>query len=482
MKERSKPPAQQPAQVSKRTAAPQPAAAPTLTGPLDLLRLQRTLGNQSTAQIIARRQPPLIQRAMYLANADDNIYRDSDNPNADYAYITKGQVPFFIEYDRVDKLQQNAAINTWRQTQKPRDFNLTLDGLAAQAAAGNTDAQSVINDLGSIYTLDVTGKVIPRAINLANYADQLLVSQMVSGAVERGASYWNVGGGSRLPKGAGTLYYNKELPEAAVLGLLGLDKSDLASVQLQPVAEKMLGYVLNEAQTSGANLFQLGLGRTPADVIYVSTVSATRSKNSRVTCAGMNFADDFSNIGGNQALLDGSFKGLTPPKSTGWLPGTTLTTVDRGEGQAKAMKNWNALGAAAWGNHALGYSLNLNQNWEWLHIQGAQIGGQTVGGNLVPGLFVTNSHMIPYENMIREWAKADPTKFWARFSATPLSGTVFTDRISISIHAQGHAVLGDLTLEPFVTFNPIAGTIVDKVAGEIIKRGFDKLHGVQSYD
>ena len=50
------------------------------------------------------------------------------------------------------------------------------------------------------------------------------------------------------------------------------------------------------------------------------------------------------------------------------------------------MERWNALGAAAYGNKFLGRRYDLTQSWEWLHVRGAQIGGATTAGNLVPGV------------------------------------------------------------------------------------------------
>lgn len=80
---------------------------------------------------------------------------------------------------------------------------------------------------------------------------------------------------------------------------------------------------------------------------------------------------------------------------------------------------------------------NLDQNWEWLHIQGAQIGGQTVAGNLVAGVYATNSMMIPYETLVAEWARQDPHQFMAKFDARSTAGG-FASLISISIQAKDH--------------------------------------------
>ena len=59
---------------------------------------------------------------------------------------------------------------------------------------------------------------------------------------------------------------------------------------------------------------------------------------------------------------------------SGLQPASKLVAKDRGKGQAAAMGNWNALGAAAYANRFLNKRHDLNQNWEWLHIRGAQVG------------------------------------------------------------------------------------------------------------
>lgn len=69
---------------------------------------------------------------------------------------------------------------------------------------------------------------------------------------------------------------------------------------------------------------------------------------------------------------------------------------DRGYGQYKNMGNTNAAGYA-W---ASGIPLG-GQRWEWLHIRGAGLGGNTDSSNLVTGTRDANTHMIPFESNIR---------------------------------------------------------------------------------
>ena len=137
------------------------------------------------------------------------------------------------------------------------------------------------------------------------------------------------------------------------------------------------------------------------------------------------------------------------------------------------MGGWNALGAAAYGNVFLGQRYDLTQNWEWLHIRGAQLGGVTNGTNLVAGLYVTNSAMIPFEAMIERWARADPTRFEARFLARGISGA-FCHRIELQIRANGHGQLGDLPESVLASFDPVSGRVVDRLAGEFMKPAIDQ--------
>ncbi|MBW4423103.1 MAG: DUF4157 domain-containing protein [Nostoc desertorum CM1-VF14] len=70
---------------------------------------------------------------------------------------------------------------------------------------------------------------------------------------------------------------------------------------------------------------------------------------------------------------------------------------DRGKGQIFAMNNVNAA-AYAYGK---GINNALDKNWEWLHIRGAGLGGETESTNLVAGTYSANSHMIPFELQIK---------------------------------------------------------------------------------
>jgi hypothetical protein len=109
----------------------------------------------------------------------------------------------------------------------------------------------------------------------------------------------------------------------------------------------------------------------------------------------------------------------------------------RGAGQIVAMGGWNALGYAGYyKNHGHG-ALNVNVDWEWLHIRGAQNGGATDAQNLVAGTSAANSAMIPVEDKINEWtAKADTGHpLLIRYMGTRVPGTNLGNAITLRIWA-----------------------------------------------
>jgi hypothetical protein len=50
---------------------------------------------------------------------------------------------------------------------------------------------------------------------------------------------------------------------------------------------------------------------------------------------------------------------------------------------------------------------------------------------------------------------------------------VFATQIGLWIKANGHPVLGDFPERQLASFDPLAGRVVDKMAGEIMKREID---------
>lgn len=134
------------------------------------------------------------------------------------------------------------------------------------------------------------------------------------------------------------------------------------------------------------------------------------------------------------------------------------------------MKNWSAYGAAAFHNaHRAdrGGPVDVDaDNWEWLHIRGAQIGGETDSANLLAGTFSANSQMIPYESQLQKWHVGNHGRIWARFTAVARD-VVLAERIVIEVYTDRHRELGSIPAdEPLrVEFSPLTGRVVDKLLG-----------------
>ena len=96
-----------------------------------------------------------------------------------------------------------------------------------------------------------------------------------------------------------------------------------------------------------------------------------------------------------------SFMGLPKAESKRQIYYGPARYADRGPGQANSMQGINAA-TYAW---AIGLNNALATDWEWLHIQGAGLGGQTNSTNLLPGLYDANTLMIPFESNIKILAR-----------------------------------------------------------------------------
>jgi hypothetical protein len=463
----------------------------------------------------------VIRRAPYLSNADGLIYKDTTDDTLDLAFIGK-VLPYshvFVEYrvvaaiGRIVKnlLPRGGPI---RNRDKPRERETPYSRpKTSRQSAGRSksrkpggvqlgDEWSAINDrvrgaitaredeelrsrivdaLGDVYAWfggdewdKVTGNLKPNQL-----------ATVVMRIVESGPQSLPLGGGSRLPSPRGKLYVAPPMLRARVFEILGvLPKQQAAyeNVEITGFADADQYLSTRDALLAGgANVYKLENPEAGTWMFYASEVTSTRSDNSRIQVAGRVYADDvFAGLDDQRdaALIGtisasyGNLRAVTA--DSGWVPGTEMTAAcPREEGQAAAMGLWNALGAAAYANRFMGTQYDLGQNWEWLHVRGAQIGGETVGGNLVPGLYATNSCMIPFEAMIKNWSVAGPTTFWARFVATGGNGP-FASGIELWIRAQGHPQLLDIPPTKLATFNPIAGKVVDKLAGEMIKRSTDR--------
>ncbi|MCU0500099.1 MAG: hypothetical protein MUF87_22345, partial [Anaerolineae bacterium] len=290
-----------------------------------------------------------------------------------------------------------------------------------------------------------------------------------------GARAAPTGHGSRLPHAEGKIVTKGDKSKADILTDLGVPVQKHNKYNNVEFEKDTFFYdaLLGIALMLGENLIE------GADYFYVSKVEVKRSRNALFTTSRGSFDETFSTVGGASTLetnIKNDFEALTSPKAdTGWLDHTNLSTTNRGDGQMAAMNGWNALGAAAAANKWYGKAYPLNQNWEWLHIQGAQIGGKTQGDNLVAGLYVTNSAMIPYENTIKDWAQPNKRglggSLEARFEATPVGGNTkaFASQIKLSIAANNHSVLGTIARGSALTatFDPLTGRVVDNLFHQI---------------
>lgn len=291
---------------------------------------------------------------------------------------------------------------------------------------------------------------------------------IIAGAVG-GYRHRREGGGSRLPAAEGVLYFDARVytnrREALIRGC-GVPAEKVAEyggVVGAPVpgpAAQTMSEATRHAQRSG-ELFRSGSG-----FVYVSSVTARPRPDRLVTAAGRAYPLDFSGLSAeDQRTLEESFAALRAPTSTGWVDDLT---GGRDGSQSEAMGKWNALAAAAFYNAKEGGSLPMNHNWEWLHVRGAQIGGGTDAGNLVPGTFAANSAMIPYEAQIKKWHVGNHGKIKARFSTRQVKG-IIADRIVIEVATTQHPALGRIPeSEPLrVEFDPIGRVVVDKLMGRL---------------
>jgi hypothetical protein len=461
-------------------------------------------------------RPPVhqtvVQRSAYLANADDLIYGDSEDPSRELAYIGKlYNTDCFVPYPAVEKVRQwyagkvvkIAGLGVKASKKKPskgvqkptplkkskgkaggggvigRDEAYALRNLMDHVQKDPTAAADLMKELEALYVLDQGSLVVERM-------DARWARSMADTILSKGAQQMRTGGGSRLPSPIGKVVTGGPMTKDQLLTALGVpDEKKAAYTNVTVENMDPFAYLdaYDAAKAANANIIQTQDRATGIWFFYASALQVGRSANSRIQVDGTVYMRDTDFLAIDPTSAKGqaittAYGRLSPAiVDTGWRAGTTLTKVDRGDGQAAAMDKWNALGAAAYSNRFLGTAYDLNQNWEWLHIQGAQIGGATTGGNLVPGLYVTNSIMIPFESMIERWARAGPSTFFASFRATRGAG-VFATQIELWIKANGHPILGDFPERRLASFDPLAGRVVDKMAGEIMKREIDRVLAV----
>ncbi|WP_335932008.1 eCIS core domain-containing protein [Streptomyces sp. PTD5-9] len=404
---------------------------------------------------------PAIQRAVYLGDLARRVYKDESDPVSEYAYLCHQSVsgreyPLFVRYG-------------------------VLAGFQA-AVDGSTSKNPVefVNLLGDVYAYDSSrdgGRLFPITDALGRGA-----AGVARTAYRNGATTYNMGGGSRLPDPNGVLF-SMGLTREKSFEALGIPEqqrskySNITFIQFSNPQKYQKFAAVMENETPNHYRYDLPEG----SLFYASTAQQVRGLDHRIRIAGTGYSDQqFDAIDDNSseaARLLSIFNSLPAPVwDSGWIPGTQISARDRGSGQDSAMGNVNAIGAAALANRIHGTNFTMEQRWEWLHIRGAQLGGSTAGGNLVAGIYATNSAMIPFENQVLALAQESPQTFWVRFTATPYPGLEnrpFARRIHLHVKGVGHPVIGTSEGE-LGSFDPLTGNTVDKLAQMFINRQVDR--------
>jgi hypothetical protein len=480
----------------------------------------------------------VIRRVPYLKDPATRRYTDSKDDTLDLAYLGKikgidGDV--FVDYDSVDAVNRvieaiaageptGGPVRT-RRTQTGRDQPYDLErrkslprkrggfgtemgddfqlirgevtgqlkpppGASARLAAQKKQAKENELNARARQLKRALGKVrvwvgADAYVDITGQLDGAKTAAVIMTIAETGPTTMAGGAGSRLPAAVGTLYVTPNLPRRRIFQILGVeeaDEGDFVDVTMTGLEPEDYASTRDRLLTGGSNMQRLESASAGIWMFYASDVPVGLSPNRRITIAGRDWepamltALDPARDAPTIQAMHKSFATLTVT-TTGWIRGTELQApMARESGQNEAMAKWSALGAAAYANRFLGADLDLGQNWEWLHVRGAQIGGVTVNGNLVPGLFTTNSAMIPFEAMIKDWAIEDPHRFAARFTVEGQRG-VFVDKIHIWVKGveeggRGHTTLGTYEHE-LLEFDPLKGRVIDRMGGLFVKRRMD---------
>ncbi|MCG8460063.1 MAG: hypothetical protein MI919_27590, partial [Holophagales bacterium] len=416
-----------------------------------------------------------VQRRPWLDDKTTGMYKDAKMVDTPLAFVTNAggtkNLGVFIEYANLASLfgKIGPIFTSFLSAMKAKD----TEAVVKQIAAGFS---SSVNDL-----LGAVGKIyIEEGRNLVELPPKSVRAGIVLALVRLGAAQKpfirNEGGGSRLPDAAGSLYIDRRMFKGKkdLLTSLGIPEEDLGDFsQVKEVLVDSFETALKQAavdKAKGANT-TAGTG-----FVYASTVVARRSANRNVTAAGKDFDDDFTGVGSpSQELteLTQSYESLDGPNPPEWV--ADLAGGRDGD-QISVMGRWNSLGVAAFHNKfrsANGGPVPLDTNWEWLHIRGAQIGGETEQGNLIAGTFAANSEMIPFESQIQKWHQGNHGRIFGRFSARTRD-RILADRIRIEIAAKDHPELGTIPMEAPLTvdFFPLEGKVVDKLTGKIQQEAF----------
>jgi hypothetical protein len=332
---------------------------------------------------------------------------------------------------------------------------------------------------GSSYNVD-TGKL-----------DGAKTAAVIMQVAEKGPKRMIEGAGSRLPDPQGTIFTLGDIPRARIFEILGVDEEPdgtFTNVKVKALDRDKYVDELDMRIDAKENVFSLAWAPTNTFMFYASTVDPSATSNRVIQINGTVYTvEELADPTLSPVVVSEMDRAFAAFKvgDDGWIPGTQLQAArGRETGQNLAMANWNAKGAAAYANRFLGGQLDLAQDWEWLHLRGAQIGGVTANGNLVPGLFSSNSAMIPYEARIKNWAIEDAKHFEAKFEGVGGRGVV-VEKIVLKVrgislpgekdvfgNATGHQSLG-VQERTLLVFDPLHGRVVDKMGDLFIRRKVD---------
>ncbi|MFT3825167.1 MAG: DUF4157 domain-containing protein [Chitinophagaceae bacterium] len=400
---------------------------------------------------VAALQNEVVQRQIQLVDADDGLYEETEDAKATpkdtefyYCKIQHNLKPLFVLKSFLDPLETRIDVI---------DGNDDLNIFAKEQGRMIELLSAAKNALFYTDDGDVTGAIKEKQFRLKMALGHPLYKDPDR---TRGLQH-------RFADPDGVLF--SKLPKTKVEEKLGILSPGISFYLIPPGEWKAEVAKFKDFWTEVSGDFAYGRHANKRDI----TPRNARSKFRKGTNSSVN-KDDFSGD-----LLAAA---LPPSASTktdsDWIKYTRYANPkDRGKGQFKAMNNWNALAYAAYMSHHGHPGLQLDQDWEWLHIHGAQNGGATNKDNLVAGTSTTNSRMIPWEDTINSWTnQAKPAyPLSVRFLGEREPGTNLGKKIEIRVAAE-NGIPG--LLKPVskdspmhLIFDPLNGTAYDKMSNKL---------------
>jgi hypothetical protein len=434
-----------------------------------LLALRRAAGNAGLARLLQRR--PKLHDVGVPTYLDPGL---ADQPLA-YVGTGSGNQPMFLLHDRFAAFQL-ALLATRGTIDRPRGMSedLLLENIVTLEWKTTYRPKLV----GALYRLTEDGSLVKVEIpeGWQESARQGPRVMTIAQAVMGGPWVWEEAKGSRLPKAEGTLYvHNPHARYGAddarlrrdVLMALGVRSEDFGKYDRVAVAR-----VADLSTVVGTRKITFGArerGDVADGLVYVSAALVPQHGTRPVLADGKPYTTTFGTVDEKETeRLTKAWNDLGRPVDAGWVRHGGLGKKDRGDGQQRAMDDWNAMGAIAWAKKigvAEAASADLAQRWEWLHIQASSLGGATKKGNLVPGSFVVNSAMTPWESRLRRWRDRTPNtgSFEVWFRPTPGAKGPIATEVQVRVKVSGHPSLKDGE-HVVAIFHPITGVIVDRLA------------------